>query len=82
MKLQKLVVDLIPVEHGLFRYSRKSQSQKNGSYTVTTSLACFQWLLRYIISPPQKTGKENPLRRLNRSAGKKKVIHHTQYIYF
>ena len=55
MKLRKLVVDRIRVEHGLFRFSRKRQSQKTGSYTVTTSLACFQWLLRYIISPPHKT---------------------------
>ena len=54
MKLRKLVVDRIRVEHGHFRSSRKRQSQKTGSYTVTTSLACFQWLLRYIVSPPHK----------------------------
>ena len=65
MKLRKLVVDCIPVEHGPFRYSRKRQSQKTGSYTVTTSLACFQWLLCYIISPPHKTGKGNALPRCN-----------------
>ena len=48
MKLRKFVVDRIRVEHGFFRSSRKRQSQKTGSYTVTTSLVCFQWLLRYI----------------------------------
>ena len=43
MKLRKLVVDRIRVEHGIFRSSRKRQSQKTGSFTVTTSLACFIW---------------------------------------
>ena len=57
MKQRKLVVDRIRVEHRLFRFSRKHQSQKTGSYTVTASLACLQWLLCHIISPPHKTGK-------------------------
>ena len=57
------VVDRIREEHRLFRYSRKRQSQKTGSYTVTASLTCFQWLLRHIISPPHKTGKVNALPR-------------------
>ena len=61
MKQRKLVVDHIREERGLFRSSRKRQSQKTESYTVTASLACFQWLLRYIISPPHKTGKGNAL---------------------
>ena len=61
MKQRKLVVDRIRAEYGLFRSSRKRQSQKTGSCTVTTSLACFQWLLRYIISPPHKTEKGNAL---------------------
>ena len=80
MKLRKLVVDHIQVEHGLFRSSRKRQSQITRSYTVTTPLACFQWLLRYIISPPHKTGKGNALPRHNSKRGPKKrsyVIHHT-----
>ena len=55
MKLRKLVVVRIRVEHVLFRSSRKRLSQKTGSYTVTTSLACFQRILSYIISPPHKT---------------------------
>ena len=55
-----VVVDCVPVEHRLFRYSRKRQSQKTGSYTETASLACFQWLPRYIISPPHKTGNALP----------------------
>ena len=50
MKLKKLVVDGIRVEHTLFRSSRKRQSLETGSYTVTASSenARFQWLLRYI----------------------------------
>ena len=78
MKLRKLVVDRVRVEHGLFRSRRKRQSQKTGSYTVTTSLACFQWLLRYIISLPHKTGKGNTLPRHDSKRGPKKrsyVIH-------
>ena len=65
MKQRKLTVDHIGEEHGLFRSSRKRQSQKTGSYAVTASLACFQWLLHYIISPPHKTGKGNALPKIN-----------------
>ena len=50
MKLKKLVVDRIQVEHTLFRSSRKRQSLETGSYTVTafSENARFQWLLHYI----------------------------------
>ena len=50
MKLKKLVVDRIRVEHTLFRSSRKRQSLETGSYTVTAfqENARFQWLLLYI----------------------------------
>ena len=65
MKQQKLVVDRFWAEHGLFRSSRKRQSQKTGSYAVTTSLADFQWLLRCITSPPHETVKGNALPRRN-----------------
>ena len=78
MKQRKLVVDCIWVQHGLFRSSKERQSQKTGSYTVTASLVYFQWLLRYIISPPHKTGKGNTLLRHNSKRGQKKrsyVIH-------
>ena len=79
MKQRKLVVDRIREERGLFRSNRKRQSQKTGFYTVAASLACFQWLLYYIISPPHKTGKGNALPRHNSTRGPKKrsyVIHH------
>ena len=78
MKQRKLVVDRIRVGHGLFRSSRKRQYQKTGSYTVTASLACFQWLLCYIISLPHKTEKGNALPRHNWKHGQKKrsyIIH-------
>ena len=79
MKQRKLVVDRIRVQYGLFCSSKAHQSQKTGSYTVTASLACFQWLLCYIISPPHKTGKGNALPRHNSKRGRKKksyIIHH------
>ena len=65
MKQQKLVVDHIRVEHGLFRSIIKRQSQKTRSYTITASMACFQWLLRHIVSKPHKTLKGNALPRHN-----------------
>ena len=79
MKQRKLVVDRIREERGLFHSSRKRQSQKTESYIVTASLACFQWLLRYIISLPHKTGKGNALPRHNSNRGPYKrsyIIHH------
>ena len=72
MKQRKLVVDRIWVQHGLFRSSNERHSQKTGSYTVTASLVRFQWLLRYIISLPHKTGKGNALPRHNSKRGPKK----------
>ena len=71
MKQRKLVVDRIRVQHGLFRSSKERQSQKTGSYTVTATLVCSQWLLRYIISPPHKTERGNTLPRHNSKRGQK-----------
>ena len=79
MKQRKLVVERIQVQQGLFRSSKERQPQKTGSYTVTTSLACFQWLLRYIISRPIKLEKEKHYHDIIRNTGQKKrsfVIHH------
>ena len=80
MKLRKLVVDRIWVEHGLFCSSRKCQSQKTGSYTVNTSLACFQWLLVTLFLRPIKLEKETLYQDLIRSVGQKRG--NTSYTIF
>ena len=72
MKQRKLVVDRILEERGLFRSSRKRLSQKTESYTVTASLACFQWLLVTLFLRPIKLEKEMLYQDIIRCAGHKR----------
>ena len=74
MKLKKLVVDRIRVEHTLFRSSRKRQSLETGSYTVTASSenAHFQWLPRYSRAVKAAGFLDTLYQDVIRSAGEKR----------
>ena len=74
MKLKKIVIHHIRIEHTLFRNSRKRQSQETGPYTVTTSTenASFQWLLRYIRAVKAAGFLETLYQNVIRTASEKK----------
>ena len=71
MKERKLVLDRIREELGFYRSSRKSQSRKTGSYTVTVSMPVSNGYYVTLFLRPIKLENETLYQDIIRSAGQK-----------